>query len=507
MPKQLKSSRVYLLAFAFILCLMGSFYVLFVHIHQSHNQWKNYTQLEMEKSKHLNQAILISGYGGFIHNFKNAVLRRDPQYLAQAEIQIKTSIDALDKYLALTPQHVQQVMAIQHVISQYQAKLPLLKQLIIRGADVENIDQQVKVNDALAIKALRDILNSSQTHPLTMLQKTEDAYYASVQSLLIILNLLFFFSLAVIGVTFYLHKSLAEQLMRQDMIFNCAPSAILGVDQHGTINAANHEAMTLFGFDQQAINQLNVEQLVPEHLKNQYQQMREQLNQSHRLKPATQRDIDFQGMKLNGEIFPARIAIAAYRVAKQKHSIVVVNDLTQERQALTEAATDPLTQLANRRAINQQLTASLAKVKRHGTALSICLFDIDHFKRINDKHGHLVGDEVLQQVANVMQDNAREVDFIGRWGGEEFIAILEGTNKQGALDFAEKIRTQIRAQSQTDRFPAAITVSAGVAQCIIEMEPNSLLAHADEALYCSKHKGRDCVSSHSFMTSPLVDSR
>ncbi|WP_434339649.1 diguanylate cyclase domain-containing protein [Motilimonas cestriensis] len=494
MLTQRKTMKVIAFTFIFFAFLVASFYILFNNIQNAQASWENYIHLEMDKSAHLNQAIIVSGYGGFIHNFKNAVIRRDYNYLEKAESHIKQTISALDRYLSLTPEHINQVLDIQYVIGEYQAKLPILKEMIASGASVTEIDEKVKVDDTRAIAAFRTILHSAKEHPLAMLQKTEQSYSSTTYKLLVILNFLIIVSSIAIAFIYYLYKKLAIKMTERELIIQCAPNAILSANENGIITTANHEAMKLFGFNESGINKISVDDLVPSDVKSKHQALRNEFQQSDRIKPMSQRNAIFHGKKLSGDLFPAKIAIATYSIDNKKHSIVIINDLTEELKHKSDATTDPLTKLANRRAINQRLIQALAQEKRHHIALSICLFDIDHFKSVNDQHGHLAGDEVLQQVARVMQENIREVDFIGRWGGEEFIAILTGTGKQGALEFAEKIRNEIKVQSQTKRFPVAITISAGVTLCDGNQDIKTALNNADKALYRSKHNGRNCVS-------------
>jgi two-component system, cell cycle response regulator len=161
------------------------------------------------------------------------------------------------------------------------------------------------------------------------------------------------------------------------------------------------------------------------------------------------------------------------------------------------AHTDPLTQVLNRRALTLRLTAELERSRRYDSVLSLLLIDIDHFKRINDTHGHLVGDEVLREVARLLAAAVRSVDLVARYGGEEFVVVLPETSLEGALIFAERVREQM-AETQ---FPGAagrslsLTVSIGVATFpsggVETVE--ELFARSDEALYRSKAGGRNRV--------------
>lgn len=153
--------------------------------------------------------------------------------------------------------------------------------------------------------------------------------------------------------------------------------------------------------------------------------------------------------------------------------------------------TDQLTGLYNRSRLDELMDAELRRANRYGTHFSLLLLDIDHFKRINDTHGHLVGDDVLYAVAKVLQDNIRDVDIVGRWGGEEFMLILPNTNQSEALILAEKLRITLRDHPFTP--VSRVTASIGISSYITGVDSDELFKRADDALYRAKAKGRDRV--------------
>jgi len=158
------------------------------------------------------------------------------------------------------------------------------------------------------------------------------------------------------------------------------------------------------------------------------------------------------------------------------------------------AASDPLTGVANRRALNERLVASVSLLERHGQPLSVLLLDIDHFKLINDQHGHAAGDAVLVELAGLMSEQLRVSDLLGRWGGEEFMVLAASTVQEQALELAERIR----AAALDTRFSHGqpLTVSIGVAQAQPGERPEQLVARADVALYEAKRMGRNQVRLH-----------
>jgi two-component system, cell cycle response regulator len=149
---------------------------------------------------------------------------------------------------------------------------------------------------------------------------------------------------------------------------------------------------------------------------------------------------------------------------------------------------DALTGLSNRRAILTQLGGMVSAARRHGHPLSIAVCDLDHFKRINDSHGHKTGDAVLVAATHAMGTHLRAEDQLGRLGGEEFLVLLPDTDAGAAHHVAEKLRAEVAGA----RSAVPVTVSIGVATWDGEA-PEDLLQRADEALYAAKDAGRDRV--------------
>lgn len=168
------------------------------------------------------------------------------------------------------------------------------------------------------------------------------------------------------------------------------------------------------------------------------------------------------------------------------------------QQQLYEAALrDPLTKVFNRRALGDRLETELAHLSRHATDLAVMLFDLDHFKRINDTFGHLAGDHVLRTFATLVQGMTRREDFFARYGGEEFVMLCRSTNLEQGRLLGERIRAAVAREPiafEDKRIP--VTVSIGIASAWPRCSPAEVLGVADAALYSAKSAGRNTVVAH-----------
>ena len=201
--------------------------------------------------------------------------------------------------------------------------------------------------------------------------------------------------------------------------------------------------------------------------------------------PLTPADVEFAETVI-------RAAVSAIQRASLIESTIADNRRLEEL-----AHTDPLTKTLNRRALGERLAAEMERVRRYSTTMSLLLIDLDHFKQINDTHGHLAGDDVLIEVAAVLQRVVRAVDVVARYGGEEFVVVLPETAGAGAEAFAERLRELIESQAFVASRGRAIrlTTSIGVSSFpdfgVESVE--DLLTKADQALYRAKSEGRNRV--------------
>ena len=192
-------------------------------------------------------------------------------------------------------------------------------------------------------------------------------------------------------------------------------------------------------------------------------------------------------------------------------SIVLVIALEQAWSTVNELAmVDSLTGLSNRLSFAPAAEREIELARRHHQPLALLMLDVDHFKAINDRHGHLAGDQVLVEVGKRCRETLRTTDLLARWGGEEFIMLLPNTPQVRAQQLAERVREAVSASAQlvVDGHSVQVTVSVGVAGTVgaatgptVSLE--LLIQQADEALYRAKHAGRDQVSMSGHKDTPV----
>lgn len=190
------------------------------------------------------------------------------------------------------------------------------------------------------------------------------------------------------------------------------------------------------------------------------------------------------------EVYLLVIAIFIFVLAKSKDDHYLA--LLDAKRLQLVAQTDALTGLPNRLRLDQELQRALEVAGRHDRPLALIMFDLDQFKKVNDRHGHLVGDEVLQEVAVMVRPLLRRGDLLGRWGGEEFLIVAPETNLEQARNLAERIRRRF----ETHVFPRSLKVTAsfGVAAGSGQDSNAELYERVDRLLYDAKRSGRNQVS-------------
>lgn len=178
------------------------------------------------------------------------------------------------------------------------------------------------------------------------------------------------------------------------------------------------------------------------------------------------------------------------------HTLRQALHFTRHRLAQVEekAVRDELTGLYNRRQLMAELDAAIVQANSQGSTFCLAVIDVDHFKHINDRHGHLVGDMILREFASVARESIRESDILGRYGGDEFMHILRGTGLKGAVMHAERLRVHTHFLQVHSVMPEkSISLSIGIAQYRLGETAENLIERADAGLYRAKERGRNRV--------------
>jgi len=297
------------------------------------------------------------------------------------------------------------------------------------------------------------------------------------------------------------------------LVIDISPVALLMINRTGSIQLVNRETERLFGYPRDFLIGEAIEMLVPANKNTQHQIDRAAFFQN----PGTRSmgvGRQVRAVRRNNTQFPAEIGLNPIHIGTTTLVVCAVVDLTLQKQVeermtyLAEelevankrleqlALTDQLTNLLNRRGFDDQVDKQFKLMSRLGHPISLLMIDIDHFKQVNDKFGHAVGDDVLKIIAKWLSNLMRVTDVITRYGGEEFAVILPNTNKEGALIIAEKTRSEFQTQ---DFKHGKVTISVGVSTMIpdkLESTENAnqitqLISNADLALYSSKENGRN----------------
>lgn len=282
--------------------------------------------------------------------------------------------------------------------------------------------------------------------------------------------------------------------MRHDLILAATGDGIVSVDRDGAIGFVNPAAARMLGWDAGGMAGRPVAEALDADL-------------AEPLHRGEARSGEHEMRRADGTTFPGEFSTTPVSAEGEAlGAVLTFRDITARKRlesrtlaslAAAEelAAVDALTGLANHRTFHERLRTEVEQARRHGRGLALVVMDLDRFKRVNDAHGHQVGDEVLQRAAEVLRDETRTGELVARVGGEEFAMLLPHADGVEAYRAAERIRRAVAAAP----FPAvgSMTMSAGVADITQALDAESLYRLADGALYLAKHRGRDMVVRYS----------
>lgn len=297
-------------------------------------------------------------------------------------------------------------------------------------------------------------------------------------------------------------------------IFEYSPDALLVVDPTGCITLVNAHAETLFGYDRSELVGKPIEVLVPPRFARHHAGHRAEFNTQAHSRPMGAA-VELSALRKDGSEFPVDIMLSPMFMKGHPLTLCVIRDISERKAAADKlrqqaeelqklhstlkelASHDSLTGLLNRRAFHELATQMLKSAHRRKEPAALIMLDLDHFKQVNDRYGHLEGDHVLKMVAEALKATARENDIVARHGGEEFVMAMTGVDEAESLVAAERVRTAIAALTDTKcRITASLGVAAftpGVQKRDVAQILEEMLCQADKALYAAKNHGRNQV--------------
>ncbi len=295
-------------------------------------------------------------------------------------------------------------------------------------------------------------------------------------------------------------KFIEEKDQRIHEIVDSAFDGIITIDEKGIISSFNPAASAIFGYAPKEIIGKNISTLTP----SPHREMHDDYI-THYIKTGEAHIIDqpreVEAVRKDGSLFPMSLCVGARDYGDRWMFTGIVRDITERKQMEEElkkmAVTDALTGLYNRGYLNKSLDNEYRRCIRYATPLCLIILDIDHFKSVNDTHGHPAGDKVLINMASELKHQSRDIDIVTRYGGEEFVLILPQTDSKSGLILAERMRAAVEALQIPihDGLSLNITISIGLV-AMPETATDSadhFLTIADRALYQAKDSGRNKV--------------
>ncbi len=329
----------------------------------------------------------------------------------------------------------------------------------------------------------------------TIASKREALLRNSLKNIEKIIIIMLALSILVILTEFYILKKIRVLIKYEETIYetllNLSMEGIFLRNDRGKILDCNKNIPQMLGYTKEEILSLSLDELVLKDENNNFSIIEDNCMGKN------YKELIFK--KKNGTLLVAEVNTSPLEIEKEKREIAFLKDITERKNMenhLKELSRkDNLTQLYNRRYIFKKLKLEIEKSKVNQSPLSIAMIDIDHFKKINDTFGHVIGDEVLKKIAKILQENLREEDHVGRYGGEEFLIILPKTKLDKALEVIERLKT-IVDQLEWEIEELSASFSGGIIEIDLEKASNKLeelVNEVDKLLYKAKINGRNRI--------------
>lgn len=286
---------------------------------------------------------------------------------------------------------------------------------------------------------------------------------------------------------------------RYQAIFEAFHHGILISDASHKIKFINAAALSMFGYKSDELYGEPLTLLMASRFKAKHNIQVDEFIESSGLSRVMEKRSIIYGQRKDGTEFPTEISILKIKTGNNFEVVAIIRDVSETSKLIEDlkniARTDALTKINNRRSGELELIDELDRSNRYNHKLSLVMFDIDHFKQVNDVYGHEMGDKVLFSIANDVTSLIRDVDIFSRWGGEEFVLILPETSAKMAFETTERLRISISEL----KFPwmkkgEKVTASFGVTESQRnETDHHAIIIRADKAMYLAKDSGRNCV--------------
>lgn len=434
------------------------------------------------------------GYVGFIHHFKNYIIRRDEKYYELALASHQKAIEKINEFEKLTDKDdlILEIDQLKETLVEYHTNLVKSKQ-ISSDLSISNIDDLVKVDDTQADIALHSLqsyllprfeqIYSETTNELSNLSKMNLLFNLLVAPLIILVS---YFILKIINRA---HK-LSSQL---GSILEISPDGILYISNKGAIIRANSKACELLEYTEQELFNIPLEQLVAPEYRSYCTRYREKVFGNNDIPYATYKPQKMRALTKSDKEIELEITIASGYVSDENRSVCIIRDMTHHNALKQKAEKDHLTNLINRWMLDELLQKELDRCQRSSQSLSLLLVDIDNFKTVNDNFGHDYGDETLCETAEYLKRSTRSYDHIGRWGGDEFILVCPNLGIDDAVNYAQRLLTKFHKLDCASRYN--ISLSIGIATSNpTSNDKHILFKNADIALYQAKKCGKNCLA-------------